>query len=113
VSEHTFRPPYFHRNAVTEINGIISDPTLGPNHPFAVGCSYVTPAMTPHGVRAPGVEHAIAPGDQPPSRGSDGSFWFQFESVLPLHLTPWGRSARTPGWPGRWGSYRGQLVRPA
>jgi homogentisate 1,2-dioxygenase len=105
TSEHTFRPPYFHRNAVTEVNGIISDPTLGPASIFAVGATFLTPGMTPHGVRAAGVEHALQ-GDDTASRVPDGSFWFQFESVLPFHPTTWARNARIADWPSKWGSYR-------
>jgi homogentisate 1,2-dioxygenase len=110
VSEHTFRPPYFHRNAVTEINGIIADPTLDPNGPFAVGCTFLTPGMTPHGVRAPGAERALAGNDEP-SRIHEGSRWFQFESALPLHLTSWAKKSRIPDWTSRWGSYRSHFVR--
>jgi homogentisate 1,2-dioxygenase len=105
TSEHTFRPPYFHRNAVTEVNGIIADPTLAPDSIFSVGGTFLTPKLTPHGVRAAGVDRALE-GDDKPSRGSDGSFWFQFESVLPFHLTRWGKEHRAADWPSRWGSYR-------
>jgi homogentisate 1,2-dioxygenase len=105
ASEHTFRPPYFHRNAVTEVNGIIADPSLGPGSIFSVGGTFLTPKMTPHGIRAAGVDKALE-GDDKPSRGPDGSFWFQFESVLPLHLTRWGKEHRLADWPSRWGSYR-------
>ncbi len=111
VSEHTFRPPYFHRNAVTEVNGIISDPSLDAGSIFSVGGTFLTPKMTAHGIRAAGVDRALA-GDDRPSRGMEGSYWFQFESVLPFHLTQWGREQRLTDWQSRWGSYRSHFVRP-
>jgi len=110
ASEHTFPPPYFHRNVVTEINGIIADPSLDPSGPFAVGGTFLTPGSTPHGVRAPAVERALAAGDTP-TRTHEASRWFQFESALPLHLTSWARRARIADWTARWGSYRSHFVR--
>jgi homogentisate 1,2-dioxygenase len=90
---------------VTEVNGIIADPTLAPDSIFSVGGTFLTPKLTPHGVRAAGVDRALE-GDDKPSRVPDGSFWFQFESVLPFHLTRWGKEHRIADWPSRWGSYR-------
>jgi homogentisate 1,2-dioxygenase len=111
VSEHTFRPPYFHRNATTEINGIIHDPSLGEDSPFQPGSVFLTPSMTAHGVIDRGVERAFAESNEAadrPHRIGDGSMWFQFESALPLRLTPWARDpAHHRGdWTDIWGVYR-------
>lgn len=111
VSEHTFRPPFFHRNAVTEFNGIIADPSLGPDGPFEPGCAFLTPSMTPHGVLARAVEAALRKRDavaDRPARTGDGSKWFQLESTLPLGLTSWARETphRIRDWPLVWGTYR-------
>jgi homogentisate 1,2-dioxygenase len=111
ATEHTFRPPYFHRNATTEINGILSDPTLDPRGPFAAGGIFVTPSMTAHGVLTRAVERALRKTDQAadrPARNHDASRWFQFESALPIGLTSWARAASTRDaeWPLVWGAYR-------
>jgi homogentisate 1,2-dioxygenase len=103
-TEGTFRPPYFHRNVTTEINGVIRDPDeVG--GPFAPGCCFLTPSMTPHGVRAAGAEQARSGGDAPQRLASD-ALWFQLESTLPISLTPWAERAQEPSWHGIWGSHR-------
>ncbi|MEO1483253.1 MAG: iron-containing alcohol dehydrogenase [Myxococcota bacterium] len=109
VSEETFRPPYFHRNATTEFNGIISDAN-GHRPPFYAGGWFLTPAMTPHGVRHRPVERIFrGRGERDaPSRVPDDSAWFQFESALPMTLTDWAKSAesRIRDWHDQWGAYR-------
>jgi homogentisate 1,2-dioxygenase len=109
-TEGTFRPPYFHRNVTTEFNGIIRE-TVTPGSPFAPGCYFITPSMTPHGVMAAGVERALALDDAAadrPQRTSDRALWFQFETALPFSLSPWAQGApnRIPDWPSVWGAYR-------
>jgi len=108
VTEHTFRPPYFHRNAVTELNGVIRE-TGGP--PFQSGTTFLTPPMTAHGVRTKGVERFLQKDEaaaKEPRRSTNASMWWQFESVLPITLTEWAKSAdhRDPDWPHIWGAYR-------
>ncbi|MFK7986819.1 MAG: iron-containing alcohol dehydrogenase [Sandaracinaceae bacterium] len=106
-AEHTFRPPFFHRNPVTEFNGIISDPSLRPGGVFEEGMSFVTPQLTAHGVRNRGVHRGYQDAGEP-ARVPDGSAWFQLEAALPMSPTRWARDASTRihHWPGVWGSYR-------
>ena len=110
VTEGTFRPPYFHRNVTTEINGIIRDvaPTGSPVVP---GGLFLTPSLTPHGVVASSVERALALDDDHadrPQRSPDTSLWFQFESALPFSLSAWARGAgnRVADWHLVWGAAR-------
>ena len=104
VSEDTFRPPYFHRNAVTEINGVIHDPH-GERPPFRLGTTFITPPMTAHGVRSASVERGrTAP--EGPRRLADASLWWQFESALPMVLTDWARDHALPDWRAVWGATR-------
>jgi homogentisate 1,2-dioxygenase len=106
-TEGTFRPPFFHRNATTEINGIIREPSAE-GSPFRAGCVFLTPPMTPHGVRSAGVQRAItAAEDPPPHRTSERSMWFQFESALPLRLTRWACESptRVEDWAEMWGAH--------
>ena len=56
VSQGTFRPPYFHRNPVTEMNGIIRDDDPPPGSPFQPGCCFLTPSLTAHGPGGRAVE---------------------------------------------------------
>lgn len=107
VSENTFRPPFFHRSATTEINGIIMDPD-GDHGPFCAGGVFVTPSMTPHGVRHRAVERIFRTRDaqDEPFRSSSDSMWFQFESALPIALTPWAKANALGYWHDQWGAYR-------
>jgi homogentisate 1,2-dioxygenase len=95
VAGHTFRPPYYHRNAATEFNAIIT----GPSHPdqvFTRGGQFLTPAFTAHGVRtetyARNIALTDAVADQPRYIAGD-SRWIQFESTLALRLSPWAATA--------------------
>jgi len=108
VTEDTFRPPYFHRNAVTELNGVTLE-TGG--FPFESGTTFLTPPMTAHGVRTEGVERFLRLDEARASehrRFTDRSLWWQFESVLPITLTEWAKRAghRIGDWPHIWGAYR-------
>jgi homogentisate 1,2-dioxygenase len=110
VSEGTFRPPYLHRNAVSEFNGIIKE-VRDPRPPFVPGAYFLTPCMTPHGAVVGSVERALsapaARADEP-RRTSNQALWFQFETALPFSLSPWAKTAenRAPGWQAMWGPYR-------
>lgn len=108
-TEHTFRPPYFHRNATTEVNGIIYDPRLD-DGVFRPGLTFLTPSLTAHGISAHSVEQTLAMSDDAadrPARRSERSLWFQLETALPLALTPWARGAptRVSSWPHVFGQH--------
>ena len=112
-TEHTLRPPFFHRNATTEFNGIIREP-VRKNSPFVPGCYFLTPSMTAHGVRHSAIEAALARSDDEadrPHRLSDRSLWFQFETTLPLSLTAWARQSpnRVADWHLMWGEHRSRF----
>jgi len=90
VAEHTYRPPYYHRNVAAEFNGIVrlSEPYGG----FEQGTCFLTPSSTPHGISAAGHANALT-GDDTPKRLSDDSLWIMFESALGLRTTPWAADA--------------------
>jgi homogentisate 1,2-dioxygenase len=114
ATEGTFRLPYFHRNATTEINGIVREVT-NEHSMFVPGCTFITPSLTPHGPTASGVERHIdqnpAMADRP-HRYSESALWFQFETTLPLSLTPWAHSAaiRHDDWHAQWGVYHSRFT---
>jgi len=89
VTENTFRPPFFHRNAATEFNAVIQGSDSGP---FRQGTFTWTPYLSPHGVSARSYNGAVALADDianRPARGSDESIWIQFESAFILRVMPW------------------------
>ena len=49
VAEHTFRPPYFHRNIMSELMGLLRGGYDAKSKGFAVGGISIHNCMTPHG----------------------------------------------------------------
>lgn len=49
VAEHTFRPPYFHRNIMCELMGLVNGEYDAKNEGFSVGGVSIHNVMTPHG----------------------------------------------------------------
>jgi len=108
VTIHSFRPPFFHRNVVTEINGIVREHAPA-GSPFVPGCTFVTPCLVPHGVSGRLVEQSRTISDAEadrPTRLGIGAIWFQLESVLPPVPTTWATGAMLADWPAQWGSHR-------
>jgi len=87
VTEHTFRPPFFHRNSAIEFNGVVRVPTN--DGPWQPGTFTYTPYLTPHGISAAGTHKELARTDESPERMSDESLWIQFESTYPFRVMPW------------------------
>jgi len=89
VGENTFRPPYYHRNCMSEFMGILT----GAYEAKAVGVGGATlhSMMTPHGPAAQVFEGA-SKAELKPQRVADGTMCFMFESSLSLKLTEWGEN---------------------
>lgn len=79
---NTFRPPWFHRNVMTEYMGLIRgtyDAKSGGG--FVPGASSLHPIMTPHGPDADSYRKAVAnPCDKPEK--FDGGLAFMFETSM-------------------------------
>jgi homogentisate 1,2-dioxygenase len=102
ATTNTFRPPFFHRNAISEINGIVRE-HAHPGSPFQPGCCFITPSLTGHGVSRAAVERSRAAPDDHPVELGGHSLWFQFESALAPVLAPWAKPL--PDWPATWSSH--------
>ena len=90
VAEHTFRPPYFHRNVATEFNAVVK--MNGKGNGFEKGVSFFTPSLTGHGIAASSVRSHLERSDESadrPMRIPDDSVWIMFESVFQLKVMPW------------------------
>jgi homogentisate 1,2-dioxygenase len=90
VMERSFRPPYFHRNFMTEYMGMIwgaYDAKAG----FQPGGSSLHSCMTPHGPDAPTFEKASTAKLEP--EYFDKGLAFMFETTLMLRLTKWALTA--------------------
>ncbi|RUS32861.1 homogentisate 1,2-dioxygenase, partial [Jimgerdemannia flammicorona] len=89
VQEHTFRPPYFHRNCMSEFMGLILGDYEGKTGGFLPGGGSLHSIMTPHGPDAGAVDKAIT-GELKPVRVAEGTQAFMFESCYMLATTEWG-----------------------
>ncbi|WP_436278403.1 homogentisate 1,2-dioxygenase [Ottowia thiooxydans] len=86
VAENTFRPPFFHRNVMTEFMGLITGTYEGKGNAFMPGGFSLHTQMTPHGPDTSSF-HRGADEAQVPSK-LDATFAFMIETRLPLSLNP-------------------------
>ncbi|RIA91772.1 homogentisate 1,2-dioxygenase-like protein [Glomus cerebriforme] len=91
VQEHTFRPPYFHRNCMSEFMGLISGVYEAKAEGFLPGGASLHSHMTPHGPDSVTFKKASNE-ELKPVRVADGTMSFMFESSLMLGVTEWGMS---------------------
>ena len=92
VAENTFRPPWYHRNTMSEFMGLI----MGNYDAKGAGKGGFQPAgaslhntMSGHGPDMQTFEKASTM-DLPPQKVGEGSMAFMFETCLMLGVTEWG-----------------------
>ncbi len=85
VAEHTFRPPYFHRNIMSELMGLIQGKYDAKNEEFSPGGISIHNCMTGHGPDYESYQQAIR-SDLQPIR-YDNTLAFMFESCEPWNVT--------------------------
>ncbi len=85
VGEDTFRPPWFHRNIMSEFMGLIHGEYDAKAGGFAPGGSSLHNCMNAHGPDKASTEAAMA-ADLAPQK-IDGTMAFMFESCLPIRPT--------------------------
>jgi len=88
VAEHTFRPPYFHRNCMSEFMGLIFGVYEAKQEGFLPGGASLHSCMTPHGPDTETFAKA-SNAELKPHRVADGTLAFMFESSLLLKVTTW------------------------
>ncbi|MGH6923779.1 MAG: homogentisate 1,2-dioxygenase [Propylenella sp.] len=85
VAEHTFRPPYFHRNVMSEFMGLISGQYDAKEEGFAPGGASLHNCMSAHGPDADAFEKA-RDADLKPQR-YENTLAFMFESRYVIRPT--------------------------
>ncbi|KAG8429947.1 hypothetical protein GDO86_018787, partial [Hymenochirus boettgeri] len=88
VADHTFRPPYYHRNCMSEFMGLIKG-HYEAKEGFQPGGGSLHSVMTPHGPDGDCFEKA-SKAKLEPERVADGTMAFMFESSLSMAVTKWG-----------------------
>ncbi|XP_066245260.1 homogentisate 1,2-dioxygenase [Euwallacea similis] len=89
VQEHTFRPPYYHRNCMSEFMGLILGEYEAKKGGFRPGGATLHSIMTPHGPDKNCFDFATQE-QLKPCRVAEGTQAFMFESCLGLAVTKWG-----------------------
>ncbi|XP_013109815.1 homogentisate 1,2-dioxygenase [Stomoxys calcitrans] len=89
VQERTFRPPYYHRNCMSEFMGLILGRYEAKEEGFMPGGATLHSMMTPHGPDAKCFEGA-SNAKLVPERVAEGTQAFMFESSLSMAVTKWG-----------------------
>ncbi len=92
VMEHTFRPPWFHRNVASEFMGLISGVYDAKAEGFVPGGASLHNCMTGHGPDANTFERALQADTSNPSAIRD-TMALMFETRHPLHVTGYALSA--------------------
>lgn len=85
VQENTFRPPWYHKNVMSELMGNIHGVYDAKPQGFVPGGISLHNCMVPHGPDAEAFERAST-GDQPPVK-LDDTMSFMFETRFPQFLT--------------------------
>lgn len=91
VMQHSFRPPYFHRNTMSEYMGLINGVYDNKAKGFEPGGSSLHLAMTPHGPDTTTFVKASNDGDEngiQQPRYFDGGLAFMFETCFILKVAP-------------------------
>lgn len=86
VAENTFRPPWYHRNCMSETMGLIYGIYEAKKDGFLPGGMSLHSCMTPHGPDAQTFE-AASKAELHPERVAEGSLAFMFESCYLFHVT--------------------------
>ncbi|KAF7238124.1 Homogentisate 1,2-dioxygenase [Varanus komodoensis] len=89
VANNTFRPPYYHRNCMSEFMGLIKGTYEAKEQGFLPGGATLHSMMTPHGPDAECFEKSST-SKLEPERVAEGTMAFMFESSLSLAVTKWG-----------------------
>ncbi|KAK9846297.1 hypothetical protein WJX81_001152 [Elliptochloris bilobata] len=88
VAAHTFRPPYYHRNTMSEFMGLIRGAYEAKRDGFLPGGASLHMCMTPHGPDAATFERAVAiDGDAPEHLPCD-TLAFMFEVSFTPRVMP-------------------------
>ena len=102
VAENTFRPPWYHRNIMSEFMGLIHGVYDAKPEGFKPGGMSLHNSMLPHGPDADAFEKASAAELKPVKL--ENTLAFMFESRLPQRVTKFAAEApfRQPGYADCW-----------
>ncbi|KAJ8765231.1 hypothetical protein K2173_011911 [Erythroxylum novogranatense] len=89
VAEHTFRPPYYHRNCMSEFMGLIYGGYEAKADGFLPGGASLHSCMTPHGPDTKTFEATVERGNEVGPLKICNTMAFMFESCLIPRICTW------------------------
>jgi homogentisate 1,2-dioxygenase len=112
VSEHTFRPPWYHRNVMSELMGLVRGIYDAKAEGFVPGGASLHNMMTAHGPDRVSYERAVAADLKP--HYIDNTLAFMFESRFVFHPTAYGMSSSMlqPDYDSCWEGLDSQFAPP-
>lgn len=93
VAEHTFRPPWFHRNVMSEFMGLVTGAYDAKEGGFAPGGASLHNCMSGHGPDQASYDKAVA-AELKPHKLTD-TLAFMFETRWPIRTTEWAQTTPT------------------
>ena len=93
VAEDTFRPPWFHRNVMSEFMGLVTGAYDAKEGGFAPGGASLHNCMSGHGPDQASYDKAVAADLKPVKL--DHTLAFMFETRWPIRTTEWAQTSRT------------------
>jgi len=107
VADDTFRPPWFHRNIMSEYMGLIEGSYDAKEGGFLPGGGSLHNRMSAHGPDAASWRRASEASLKPEK--FEGGLAFMFETVRPFRLTRWGAETplRQTGYDSVWDGFPG------
>ncbi len=93
VAEHSFRPPWYHRNVMSEFMGLIYGTYDAKEEGFVPGGMSLHNMMLAHGPDAQAYEQASTMDLKP--QKLEGTMAFMFETRIPQHTTEWAMNLGT------------------
>ena len=92
-AENTFRPPYFHRNVMSEFMGLVTGEYDAKEGGFAPGGASLHNCMSGHGPDQASYDKAVAAELKPVK--IENTLAFMFETRAPIRTTEWAQTSPT------------------
>ncbi len=93
VAEDTFRPPWFHRNVMSEFMGLVTGEYDAKEGGFAPGGASLHNCMSGHGPDQASYDKAVAADLKPVKL--ENTLAFMFETRFPIRTTEWAQTSPT------------------
>ena len=106
VAEHTFRPPYFHRNVMSEFMGLVKGEYDAKKDGFVPGGASLHNAMSAHGPDEPSYRKAVGADLAPAHLGDTLAFMFESRYVFEPTAYALNRASLDKEYDGVWKGFR-------